>query len=133
MTATAELTGKQRRFIEEYLIDFNATQAAIRAGYSEKTAQVIGSENLAKPLIAAALAERTRRITEEADVTTHMVIEGLLTEARRVGDGASHSARVSAWTQLGKYLKLFVDRHEVGGEGGGPLEVIRRVVDPADG
>lgn len=43
------LTGKQKRFCEEYVIDLNATQAAIRAGYSEATAHSIGSENLTKP------------------------------------------------------------------------------------
>lgn len=43
------LTDKQRRFCEEYVIDWNATQAAIRAGYSDKTAAAIGHENLTKP------------------------------------------------------------------------------------
>lgn len=56
---------KQQRFVEEYLIDLNATQAAIRAGYSPKTANVIGCENLAKPeisnAISRAMAERSRR------------------------------------------------------------------------
>ena len=124
------LTDKQRRFIEEYLVDFNATQAAIRAGYSEDTARSIGSENLTKPDIASALAERAKSLTEEADVTTAMVIDGLLTEAKRTGRGASHAARVSAWTQLGKYLAMFTDRHEHSGPGGGPLEiaVTRKVV-----
>lgn len=59
------LTNKQKRFIEEYLIDLNATQAAIRAGYSPATAGNIGNENLGKPQIRArveqALAERSRR------------------------------------------------------------------------
>ena len=45
----ANLTPKQQRFVEEYLIDLNATQAAIRAGYSEKTAKSVGHENLTKP------------------------------------------------------------------------------------
>lgn len=61
----ARLTAKQKRFIEEYLIDLNATQAAIRAGYSPHTAKEIGSENLSKPHIRArieqALAERSKR------------------------------------------------------------------------
>jgi len=52
------LTDKQQRFIEEYCIDFNATQAAIRAGYSEKTAHDIGCENLKKPNIAASIKNR---------------------------------------------------------------------------
>lgn len=59
------MTKKQMRFVEEYLIDLNATQAAIRAGYSPHTAKDIGCENLAKPNIAAAIsqamAERSRR------------------------------------------------------------------------
>lgn len=52
------LTDKQRLFCEEYLIDLNATQAAIRAGYSEKTARKIGSENLTKPDIRAYIENR---------------------------------------------------------------------------
>lgn len=60
-----KLTPKQQRFVEEYLIDLNATQASIRAGYSSKTANEIGAENLTKPsikeAIALAMAERSRR------------------------------------------------------------------------
>ena len=59
------MTKKQKRFVEEYLIDLNATQAAIRAGYSPDTAQQMGSENLSKPVIInaidKAIAERSRR------------------------------------------------------------------------
>lgn len=59
------MTAKQKRFIEEYLIDLNATQAAIRAGYSPETAGSIGNENLKKPEIRAridkAMAERSKR------------------------------------------------------------------------
>ncbi|MBE6051881.1 MAG: terminase small subunit [Clostridium sp.] len=61
----AKLTAKQKRFCEEYLIDLNATQAAIRAGYSVDSAGDIGSENLKKPDIRAciekAMAERSKR------------------------------------------------------------------------
>lgn len=67
----AKLTEKQKRFIEEYLIDLNATQAAIRAGYSPNSARDIGSENLTKPDIRArideALAERSKRTGINAD------------------------------------------------------------------
>jgi phage terminase small subunit len=59
------VTKKQKRFVEEYLIDLNAAQAAIRAGYSPKAAYSIGSENLRKPEIRAciekAMAERSKR------------------------------------------------------------------------
>lgn len=52
------LTAKQRKFVEEYCVDQNATQAAIRAGYSERTAASIGSENLTKPEILGAVVEK---------------------------------------------------------------------------
>lgn len=65
------LTKKQKLFVEEYLIDLNATQAAIRAGYSPDSARQIGSENLTKPDIRAridkALAERSKRTGINAD------------------------------------------------------------------
>ena len=65
------MTQKQKRFIEEYLIDLNATQAAIRAGYSPDTAKAIGSENLTTPDIRAqidrAMAERSKRTGVNAE------------------------------------------------------------------
>lgn len=53
-----KMTAKQKRFCDEYLIDLNATQAAIRAGYSEKTARQIGTENLSKPSIKEYIEKR---------------------------------------------------------------------------
>lgn len=61
------LTKKQRRFIDEYFIDFNATQAAIRAGYSERTAHSIGWENLRKPDISDAIEHRLKESAMLAD------------------------------------------------------------------
>ena len=58
------MTDKQRRFVDEYLIDLNATQAAIRAGYSEKTARYIGYENLTKPHISNAIQERMEQLED---------------------------------------------------------------------
>ena len=59
-----KLTNKQQRFIDEYLIDLNATQAAIRAGYSEDTAAAIGCENLTKPNIQKAITAGHAKIAE---------------------------------------------------------------------
>ena len=65
------MTDKQKRFCEEYLVDLNATQAAIRAGYSANSAQQTGSENLLKPVIRARvdqmLADRSARTGVNAD------------------------------------------------------------------
>ena len=68
------LTPKQSRFVEEYLIDLNATQAAIRAGYSEKTAHTIGHENLIKPYIAAAIQEAQDSRSRRTEVTQDRVL-----------------------------------------------------------
>jgi phage terminase small subunit len=100
---------KQRRFVDEYLIDGNATQAAIRAGYSAKTARFIGAENLTKPNIAAAVEAGRRAIAERNTLSQDEVVTGLRNEATREGEGSSHGARVSAWTQLGKHLGMFTD------------------------
>ena len=70
-THASELEPRQERFVQEYLIDLNATQAAIRAGYSEKSARQMGTENLSKPSIQAAIskaqAERAERTGIAAD------------------------------------------------------------------
>lgn len=77
----AGLTPKQQTFVDEYLIDLNATQAAVRAGYSEKTARQVGNENLSKPdiadAIAAAQAERSQR--------TQVTADRVLLEMARIG------------------------------------------------
>jgi phage terminase small subunit len=72
-----KLTDKQRRFCEEYLIDLNATQAAIRAGYSENTAREIGCENLTKPNIAEYIAKAQKEISEKTLITAEWVVNRL--------------------------------------------------------
>ena len=74
----ANLTPKQQRFVEEYLIDLNATQAAIRAGYSEKTAKEIGSENLTKPNIAKAIEEAQNKRQEQTQIDAVYVLKRLV-------------------------------------------------------
>ena len=79
----AKLTDKQRKFCNEYLIDLNATQAAIRAGYSEKTANVIGSENLAKPYIREYIDKRLAEKEEKLVAKQDEVIKYLTSVMRR--------------------------------------------------
>jgi len=129
----ANLTPKQQRFVEEYLIDLNATQSAIRAGYSEKTAQEIGSENLSKPMVAKAIAEAQEKLSNKAQVTVEMVVQGLLNEAKDLSEGSTQSARVSAWAHLGKHLGMFKDKIEHTGPNGGPIDLSLKVVFENDG
>lgn len=72
-----ELTPKQRAFVREYLLDLNATQAAIRAGYSENTAAAIGAENLTKPNIASAIEAAMNLRAKRTDITADRVLREL--------------------------------------------------------
>lgn len=72
-----ELTPKQHAFVREYLVDLNATQAAIRAGYSKATAGSIGQENLTKPEIAAAIELAMAKRSKRTEVTQDRVLQEL--------------------------------------------------------
>lgn len=71
------LTAKQERFCLEYVLDYNATQAAIRAGYSEDTARQIGSENLSKPVISSRIIELGNVTAEEIGITKRWILTKL--------------------------------------------------------
>ena len=85
------MTPKQAQFVEEYLVDLNATQAAIRAGYSEDTARKIGSENLSKPDIATAIQEALDARAARTRITADRVLQ----EYARIG-----FASVSDFTRI---------------------------------
>lgn len=104
----AKLTDKQARFVEEYLVDLNATQAAMRAGYSCNSAHAIGHENLRKPDIAKAVQAAFVERSERTRVTQAQVIEGLRKEAQN--PETSGSARVAALAWLGKHLGMFTPK-----------------------
>ncbi len=71
------LTPKQRRFVEEYLIDLNATQAAIRSGYSKKTAESQGSRLLSNAKVAAAVADQMKARSNRTEITADRVLQEL--------------------------------------------------------
>jgi phage terminase small subunit len=72
-----KLTEKQKKFCEEYIIDFNATQSAIRAGYSENTAKIISSQNLTKLNIQTYIQELIKGREKRTEITADMVVKEL--------------------------------------------------------
>jgi phage terminase small subunit len=104
------LTSKQVRFAEEYLVDMNATRAAIRAGYSEKTASRIGPELLGKTWVREAVEVRLAEVTTRNVLHVDWIVHRLMEEAQDFGSRASAAARVRALELLGKYAGMFVER-----------------------
>jgi len=98
------LTAKQRRFVDEYLVDLNATQAAIRAGYSKATAYSIGHGCLKKPEIAATLRGKLALRAEHVQLTSDDVLRELWLIATTA---SSDRTRVAALAWVGKHLGMF--------------------------
>ena len=122
------LKPQQERFVVEYLkTPENATDAAIRAGYSPKTATAQASRLLTNVNVRKAIDEaqnETReRVKEEVGLTVDMVVNGLLKEAQDYAEGSTQSARVSAWAHLGKHLGMFTEKVQHSGPDGGPVQV----------
>ena len=113
MITTQELTDKQARFCEEYLIDLNATQAAIRAGYSEKTAREQAAQNLSKLNIQEKIAELKAERAKRTEMTQDSVIQELAAVARAEVKGVRAVDKLKALELLGKHLGMFVERYEV--------------------
>lgn len=126
----SDLTAKQQAFVREYLVDLNATQAAIRAGYSERTARSVGSENLTKPDIQAAIQtamqERAERVQVDADyvirrlyenVERAMQVEPVLDDEGKPTGEYRYEGSVAntALGLLGKHFRLFTDKVEHSG------------------
>ena len=128
IVAEKKLTVKQQRFCDEYLIDLNATQAAIRAGYSKKTAYAIGNENLNKPeikkVIEMRMTEKEKTLIADQDEvlkyltavlrgeseSEEIVIESIgnfTSEARTMKKAPSEKDRLKAAELLGKRYSLF--------------------------
>lgn len=95
------LTGKQLRFVHEYLVDYNATKAAIRAGYSEKTAYSIGFENLRKPEIRAAIEqaeeEQAKRLKINADKVLNLLVRDIQADMNDLLNTNGSFKPVSEW------------------------------------
>ena len=111
----AKLTAKQKRFCEEYLIDLNGTQSAIRAGYSEKTACAIGTENLRKPLISSYIAQLMAERNKETKIDAAWVLTASVNLYNRCmikGDGFNAAGSGKALDLIGKHVdvKAFEER-----------------------
>lgn len=112
-----ELTPKQARFVEEYLLDLNAAAAARRAGYSEKNADSIAAQLLSKTKVFEAVQSAVAARSAKTEITAEYVLENLkrLSERCMSKEEFAPSAAARALELLGKHLGLFSDRVELSG------------------
>lgn len=108
------LNAKQRAFTVEYIKDKNATQAAIRAGYSEKTAYSMGVQLLKKLEIAQAIEELQKAAEARAGITVDKIVERI----NRIAEDPNTAPRdrLRADELLGKYLGMFTEKVEMKGQ-----------------
>ena len=118
------LTKKQRLFVKEYLVDSNATRAAIAAGYSKAAASAIGSRLLRNAKVRQKIEEQTSKRCEKLDVTTDFVLEGIRDVTQRAQATGQFGAALKGYELLGKHLKLFMDKTELTREGGSAVRII---------
>ena len=108
---TKPLTARQQRFVEEYLLDLNGSQAAIRAGYSEQTATMQASRMLTNANIARAIAAAQAKVAQRLDCDVERVMAELASIAFNVEERTQD--RIRALELLAKHGGAFVERSEI--------------------
>lgn len=119
---TTPLTPRELHFVSEWLVDKNAKQAAIRAGYSARSAAKTGFDLLQRPRVQAAI----RKALQDQQTRTLITADQVLKDIHRVSTTAEgkgeYMAALKGLELIGKHYKLFTEKHEHGGIGGGPVQ-----------
>ena len=127
MSKCQKLTNKQKKFCREYVKDFNGTQAAIRAGYSEHTATEQASRLLINVKVGAFLAKLQAKIDEESEITVENIRKRLWEEANAVDENATQAGNIRALELLGKHVGMFTENFNIKGDV--KTRIVREIVD----
>ena len=117
----SRLTPKQKAFVDQFLVDLNGTQAAIRAGYSENSANPQAARLLAKASVQEAVQDARAKQEQRTHITQDFVLERLRIEAMGDGPDTNANARIRASELLGKHQGLFTDKVQVENVGAPPI------------
>ena len=125
-----KLSAKQEQFCREYLVDLNATQAAIRAGYSAKTAAVIGNENLIKPYIAERIAALKQERADKVSVAAADVLKGVIEVTVLAREEGDLKTALKGYELQGKHIGMWTEKvqQEVSGPNGGAVQTSSEIV-----
>ena len=118
--AVAKLSPKQRAFVNEYVVDFNGTQAAIRAGYSDRGANVAAVRLLSNATVLTELAKVNERKDALRQISVNEVLTMLEREATAGDLDQPNSARIKAQELIGKHIGMFSDKVTGQNTGAGP-------------
>lgn len=118
-----ELTPKQVMFCKEYIVDLNGTQAAIRAGYSEKTAAEQSSRLLTNVRIQSYVQSLLNKRIKKVELTAEDVLLDILDTRKTAKEQDKLNERIKCNELLGKHLKMFTDKLDVGGQEDNPIEI----------
>lgn len=116
----AELSLKQQRFAEEYLLDGNGTQAALRAGYAQSGAGVQAERLLKNANVLEVIKAGQQKRAKKRGISASWVLKRLIHESKTAEKDA---ARVKALELVGKHLGMFTEKLELTGKDGGPIEI----------
>lgn len=115
------LNAREEHFVAEYLIDKNAARSARDAGYSEKTARAMGHKLLRKPRVQAAITQALEEQKKRTLIEADQVLKDIERIAGKAEAAGEFNAALKGKELLGKHYKLFTEKHEHGGIGGGPV------------
>jgi len=127
----------QRRFCKEYLLDLNATQAALRTGYSKKTAYSQGQRLLKHDEVQAEVQRLMDIRADKTEINADYVLTGIketIEDAAQTIEAedkppimVNHNAALKGYELLGKHLKLFTEKHEHSGNVGVSLQFVANI------
>jgi phage terminase small subunit len=109
------LSPKQARFVDEYMVDMNATQAAIRAGYSPKYADRQASKLVGDSRVSAQIQRRKNHLAQRADVTAADILQAHVRIARVCEADERYSEAIRAWELAGKQLGVYTEQTAIEG------------------
>jgi len=121
------LSDRQRVFCEEYLKDLNATQAAIRAGYTTKNAKQVAFQLMENQAIRIAIDGLRAERSKGTDVTKDFVLRGIQKAIRQAEDANNMNAMLRGYELLARHLGMFIERTEISGPDGEAIKMEQKI------
>jgi phage terminase small subunit len=123
----SKIGAKMLRFVDEYMLDLNASQAVVRAGYKTRNKDKMATQLMQHPLVRREIAERTAQRREKMDLSAEYVINKLINIVESTDEGNPQAA-LRGLELLGKHLGLFKERQEISGPDGGAIEMEQKEI-----